>query len=312
MPRLSLLPMVLALTVSCGGDKSDNGVSGDSWTAGASDLSGLGVAFTAPLGLESRSTAGTSMAWVSPIGDEGVILRYEVGLKAATLATALDDTENFSELSTLTATGAASEVAAASGKGSKRKYAGSVEGGKTVTAIVAALPRDSFDQTGFGGVKLMVWGTGGDSETLQARFSAAVASVRFVPLSPSLPARQYLAVGEWAFAGTASTSGGTVGRQLLWLCTGRMAYKQTGLSGNAVLDGADGALLTGTWEAYSGAGQPLLYIRIDGQSDPKLMPITIQSESRAFTWGGKQFLGTDRGCELGLPTQLRLSHLISG
>ncbi|MBM4252280.1 MAG: hypothetical protein FJ146_09935 [Deltaproteobacteria bacterium] len=312
MSRLILRSMVVAFTLSCGGGKSDSGTGGDSWTAGVADLSGLGVAFSTPSGLESRSSTGTSMTWVSSTGDEGVVLRYQVSLTTATLATVLGDNETLSERATLSAVGAASELIAAAGKGSKRTYEGTAESGKTVTAIVAALPRDSYDQTGFGGVKLLVWGTGGDSATLQARFTAAVASVRFTTFAPSLPTRQYLAIGEWSFAGTASASSGTVGRQLVWLCTGRMAYKQTGLTGNSVLETADGTLISGTWEAYSGAGQPLIYLRLDGQAEPKLMPITVQSESKAFTWGGKQFLGTDRGCELGLPTQLWSGALIAG
>ena len=313
MLRFLAIGLVLAFTQGCGGDKSGTGTSTDSWTAGAADLSGLGVTFTAPTGMEARSGTGTSLNWTSASGDEGVVLRYEVGLSASSLANALGDSESLSDRSSLTAADAASSISIASGKGLKRRYSGLVDSGKTVTAWVAAIPRDSFDQTGFGGVKVVVWGTGGDSEILRARFNASVDTLRFTLFSPSLPARQFLAVGEWSFAGKVSSdsASASVGRQLVWLCTGRMAYKQTGFTGSSVLEAADGTLITGTWEAYSGAGQPLLYLRIDGQADPKLIPITVQTEGRAFTWSGKQFLGTDRGCELGLPTQLRPSYIVA-
>ena len=306
VPVVLLAALLSAVITSCGPHQSGVQSGGDLWTLGKSDFSGLGVSFVAPTDLEPRSGSGVSMNWIAATGDEKLVVSFEVTLVTSNLAQWVADSITLDDNTVVTKQAEATSVLGRSGASLWRPYSVQKAGGKTLLVVVAVVPRDSVDKTGFGGVRIVGSSTAGSLESLKQRVLDLAASVKFSSIQPQTQVRNYLAVGEWSFTGPVNTSGASsdIGKQMVWLCTGKMAYKQVGFSSNTVLDAADSKLLTGTWEAYDGVGQPVLYIKIDGDSVTKLFPISLQTDSRAFTWGSKQFLGTDRGCELGLPQYL--------
>ena len=306
MRNLSLAWTLAALISGCSSQQNGGSAGNEGWTGGPSDLSGLGVGFTAPLELESRSGTAISMVWVSAKSDEGLAVYYDASLTPESMSAALPDTVSLDDGTMVNATGAATPLLLKQISGLQREYSADLDGGKKAYSHMAVLARPIQDDAAFGGVRILGSTFIGNIETVKQRVLAVAASTKFSAMVPDLSARRYLAVGEWSFTGPSSGAGGNggVGRELLWLCTGRLAYKQTGFAGNTVINADEGQLKMGTWEAYSGVGQPLLSIKLDGDQVAKLYPVSLQTDGDTFAWSGKSFLRTDRGCELGLPTKL--------
>jgi len=306
MRHLGLAWTLAVLICGCSSQQNGGSASNEGWTGGASDLSGLGVEFAAPMDLESRSGTATSMVWVSAKNDEGLTVHYDASLTSDSLGAALPDTVSLEDGTKVNATAAATPLVLKQINGLQRAYSADLDGGRKAYSHLAVLTRQTQDKATFGGVRILGSTFIGNIETVNQRVLAVAASIKFSGMVPDVAVGRYLAVGEWSFAGPSSSAGsnGGVGRELLWLCTGRFAYKQSGFAGDTVIKADDGQLKMGTWEAYIGVGQPLLSIKLDGDQVPKLYPVSLQTDGDTFTWSGKSFLRTDRGCELGLPTKL--------
>ena len=306
MRNLSLAWMRAALPYGCSSQQNGGSASKDSWTGGARDFSGLGVEFTAPMDLESRSGTATSMVWVSAKNDEGLTVHYDASLTPDSLSAALPDTVSLEDGAKVNATGAVTPLVLKQVNGLQRAYSADLGGGRKAYSHLAVLTRQTQDNEAFGGVRILGSTFISNVETVKQRVLAVAASLKFSGMAPDIVGRRYLAVGEWSFAGPSGSASGNadIGRELLWLCTGRFAYKQTGFVGGTVISADEGQLKIGTWDVYSGVGQPLLSIKLDGDQVPKLYPVSVQADGDTFTWSGKSFLRTDRGCELGLPTKL--------
>ena len=306
MRNLCLAWMVAALICGCSSQQNGGSANNDGWTGGASDLSGLGVEFTAPLDLDSRSGTATSMVWVSAQNDEGLAVHYDVNLTSESMSNALPDTLILDDGTKVKATGAATSLVLTQVSGLQRAYSADLDGGRKAYSHLAVLPRQTQDNSAFGGVRILGSTFNSNVETVKQRVLAVASSLKLSDIVPDVAVRRYLAVGEWSYAGpTGGAAGnGAIGHELLWLCTSRFAYKQTGFAGGSFITADDGQLKNGTWEVYSGIGQPLLYIKLDGDQVPKLYPVSVQTEGDTFNCSGKSFLRTDRGCELGLPTKL--------
>ena len=91
MRHLGLAWTLAVLICGCSSQQNGGSASNEGWTGGASDLSGLGVEFAAPMDLESRSGTATSMVWVSAKNDEGLTVHYDASLTSDSLGAALPD-----------------------------------------------------------------------------------------------------------------------------------------------------------------------------------------------------------------------------